>query len=376
MNIVLLYGGKSGEHEISLLSCAAIARNMNPRNSVKLVSITKDGRWYLEEDKMLEELRKNPEASLSIHPIEKRRVSIVPGGGREKAFSVADYYIPCDVAFPVLHGSFGEDGTVQGLLEIAGVPYVGCGVLASALAMDKETAKILWQAAGLPVVPYVSITRADVNDSVRYDMKVEEAISKLGFPLFVKPCAVGSSNGASRATNERQLSVALLDAFQWDNKVLIEKAINAREIECSVTGNSVTCSPDKPETALSVYGPGEIMPTHTFYDYSAKYTDPNGASLAIPADIPGQQAAEIRELALKAYSAINASGFSRVDFFMDRDTGKLYINEINSIPGFTNISMFPKLCASTGLDFSTLTDLLCAEAQARFQARATLRTSR
>ncbi|MBQ2315424.1 MAG: D-alanine--D-alanine ligase [Treponema sp.] len=376
MNIVLMYGGRSGEHEISLLSCAAVARNINPRHTVTLISVSKDGKWYLEDENVLTKLRADKNAALSIHAVEKQRVSLVPGGGREKTFFVDGYYIPCDVVFPVMHGTYSEDGTIQGMFEMAGIPYVGCGVLASAATMDKHITKILWQHAGLPVVPYICITRADVNDSSRYDALVEQAVKELGFPLFVKPCSAGSSDGASRAENEKELSVALLDAFQWDNKVLIEKAVSAREVECSVTGNSVTFSPDEPETVPNAYGPGEIVPTHTFYDYDAKYNDPDGAELKIPAALDAALLSRIREMAKKAYRAVDASGLSRVDFFIDRNTQELYLNEINTIPGFTSISMFPKLCDAEGLPFGELLELLFAEAKARFAARDRLRTSR
>ncbi|MCR5762314.1 MAG: D-alanine--D-alanine ligase [Treponema sp.] len=376
MNVVLLYGGKSGEHEISLISCTSVVRNINKNHQVSLISVSKDGRWYLEDAKYIEEIKSNPDAVLSVHAIEKNRVSVVPGGGREKSFYVDGYYIPCDVAFPVMHGTYSEDGTIQGLLEMAGVPYVGCGVLSSSATMDKEFTKILWKNEGLPVVPYFCITRAEVNDSVVYDKKISQAIDAFGYPLFVKPCCAGSSDGASKASTFKELSIALMEAFQWDNKVLIEKSINAREVECSVTGNSVTCSFDKPETVLTAYGPGEIVPKHTFYDYDAKYNDPDGAELKIPASLPEETLSYIRDTAKKAYAAVNASGLSRVDFFIDKDTNEIYLNEINTIPGFTSISMFPKMCESAGLDYTSLIDLLFAQAKARFESVITLRTSR
>ncbi|MBQ6567872.1 MAG: D-alanine--D-alanine ligase [Treponema sp.] len=376
MNIVLLYGGRSGEHEISLISAAAVARGLDKAHTVALVSVGKDGKWYLEEDSVLGQLRADPKAELSVHADKSRQVSVIPGGGREGAFSCGGRAIPCDVAFPVMHGSYSEDGSLQGLLEMAGVPYVGCGILASALGMDKESAKLMWQNAGIPVVPYRCLTLADVNDSRVYDSKIEEAVKALGFPLFVKPCAAGSSDGASKATNMKELSFALMEAFQWDTKVLIEKSIDAREVECSVTGNSITGSAATPETLLRAYGPGEIVPKHVFYDYDAKYNDPDGAELKIPADLDGAKSSYIKETALKAYRVLNASGMARVDFFIDRTSGDIYLNEINTIPGFTNISMFPKLCTSEGLDFTALTDLLLTQAEERFKARDALRTSR
>ena len=376
MNIVLLYGGRSGEHEISLVSCAAVARNIAENHKVTLISIGKDGKWYLQKEDLIENLKNNPEEKLSVNADEKMTVSIIPGGGKEKALFANGHYIEADVVFPVLHGTYGEDGTVQGLLELAGLPYVGCGVFASAATMDKVQTKILLQSAGIPIVPYVCLSRTQINDSKLYDKLVEETINKLGFPLFVKPCSAGSSDGASRADNARQLSFALMEAFSWDNKVLIEKAINAREIECSVTGNSVTASAEVKESQLKAYGPGEIVPRHKFYDYDAKYNDPDGADLRIPALLDSEKTNFIKETAKKAYAVMDCSGLSRVDFFEDRDTGKIYLNEINTIPGFTSISMFPKMCQSEGLDFTNLLEVLFTEAKARFDARQSLTTSR
>ena len=376
MNVVLLYGGRSGEHDISIISCSAVARMVGANHSVKLISIDRDGKWYLQDDSVLENLKKNPDAKLEINADPKNAVSVIPGGKSEGAFTTGGKSIPADVVFPVLHGTNGEDGTVQGLLEMAMVPYVGCGVFSSAATMDKIQTKILWEHAGLPVVPYICLTRADINDGKRYDSLVDSAISSMGFPLFVKPCSAGSSDGASKACNAKELSVALMEAFLWDNKVLIEKAIDAREIECSVTGNSVTADFDKPSTLLQAYGPGEIVPTHTFYDYDAKYNDPDGAALKIPALLDEEKLNYIRETAKKAYRAVDASGLSRVDFFIDKKTGEIYLNEINTIPGFTSISMFPKMCESEGLGFTALLDKLFDEAICRYSARENLRTER
>lgn len=376
MNIVLLYGGRSGEHDVSLISCSAVARMVGENHKVTLISIDRDGRWYVQDDSVLENLKKDSASHLSVNAEKKNLVSIIPGGGKEGAFIANGKAIPADVVFPVLHGTNGEDGTVQGLLEMAMVPYVGCGVFSSAATMDKVQTKILWEHAGLPVVPYMCLTRADINDSHRYDQLVQQSIETLGFPLFVKPCSAGSSDGAAKATNQRELSFSLMEAFQWDNKVLIEKSINAREVECSVTGNSVTADPSQPATMLEAYGPGEIVPKHTFYDYDAKYNDPDGAELKIPALLDDEKLNYIRETAKKAYAAVDASGLSRVDFFIDRDNGEIYLNEINTLPGFTSISMFPKMCESAGLKFTALLDKLFDEAVCRFKARESLRTER
>src|SRR5574344_579675 len=374
MNIVLIYGGRSGEHEMSLISCASVARNVASSHKVKLIGITKDVKWYLQDDAVLAELKKNPQAKLSVTVDEKNAVSIIPGGGSEGALVANGKVILADVVFPVMHGTYSEDGTIQGLLEMANLAYVGCGVFSSSATMDKEKTKILWEAAGLPVVPYVCLTRSDINDSRIYDKRLSEAIKKLHFPLFVKPCSAGSSDGASKASNEKELSVALLDAFQWDDKVLIEKAINAQEIECAVTGNAMTAPADSEIENVKAYGPGEIVLTHEFYDYNAKYNDADG--VRIPADAPADVLETVRRTAVRAYKVLDASGLSRVDFFRDRDTGKLYLNEINTLPGFTSISMFPKMCDHAGLHFTELTDLLIDEAVARYRTQEALQTSR
>lgn len=376
MNVVLMCGGKSGEHEISLMSCASVARNISSKHNVKLISVSKDGKWYLEDDSVIENLKKDASAKLQVHALEERRVSLVPGSDKNLTLYACGKSIPCDVVFPVMHGTYCEDGTIQGLFEMCALPYVGCQTLSSAATMDKETTKVLWQAAGLPVVPYMCVTKSDINDSKRYDSLLQEAAEKLKFPLFVKPCSAGSSDGASKANNMRELSYALMMAFSWDNKVLIEKAINAREVECSVTGNSITQDAARPCTLLKAYGPGEIVPKHTFYDYDAKYNDPDGAELKIPALLEEEKLEEIRETAKKAYRVVNASGLSRVDFFIDRDSGETYLNEINTMPGFTSISMFPKMCEAFGLKYSDLIDYLLDEALAAFEDKGKLCTSR
>ena len=373
MNVVLFAGGKSGEHEISLVSCAAVARAISSAHQVRLITISKSGRWYLEEASVLEELRANPAATLAVHENPAAEVKVSFALGKDKAFFARGGYIPCDVAFAVLHGTYGEDGTIQGVFEMAGVPYAGCGVLSSSVAMDKESAKLVLQSAGLPVVPFVCIRRCD---AAHLDEALAGAAEKLGFPLFVKPCAAGSSDGAARAVNSEELAAAAAEAFTWDDKILVEKAIDAREIECSVTGCAVTEDAGSPCTRVRAYGPGEIVPTHGFYDWDAKYTDPDGALLQVPAHLPPDVIATIKELAVKAYRAISASGLARVDFFVDKGTGAIYLNEINTMPGFTSISMFPKLCAAEGLGFTQLVDLLLEQAVATFQAKTRLRTQR
>ncbi len=376
MNICVIYGGKSGEHEISLISASSIVRNIKKENNVILIAITKSGKWYLQPESEYERICKDSSATLKIMEDEKSAVSIIPGNGKN-AFAVCGKPLEIDVVFPALHGTYGEDGTIQGLFDMADIPYVGCTTLASAVTMDKEKTKMIWQSAGLPVVPYVCMKRFVMLDSVLYDSFIEETEKELGgYPLFVKPCCAGSSNGAGKANNRRELSYQLMQAFQWDDKVLIEKAINAREVECSVTGNSVTFAPESEVEDVVAYIPGEIVPTHTFYDFDAKYNDPDGARLQIPANLSENDLEKIRKTACAAYKTLDASGLSRVDFFIDKDSGQVYLNEINTMPGFTSISMFPKMCDAAGLNYPELIDLLISEALEKYKSKKTLITSR
>ena len=376
MNICVIYGGKSGEHEISLISAASIVRGISKENKVILIGIGKDGKWYLQKDAEYDRVCSDSKANLQIEIDEKALVTVIPGG-KKNAFAVAGKTLDVDVVFPALHGTYGEDGTIQGLLDMADLPYVGCTTLASAITMDKEKTKMIWQSVGLPVVPYVCMKRHVMLDSVLYDAFLEAAEEELGgYPLFVKPCCAGSSNGASKAKNRKELSFALMEAFQWDDKVLIEKSINAREVECSVTGNSVTFPADSDTEEVVAYIPGEIVPTHTFYDFDAKYNDPEGASLQIPANLSESDLEKIRKTACAAYKVLDATGLSRVDFFIDKDTNAVYLNEINTMPGFTPISMFPKMCDAAGLEFGALVELLITEAVERYNAKQNLCTSR
>lgn len=376
MNLAILFGGKSSEHEVSLVSASSVARNLDPsKYKVIPIGISKSGKWFLQSDEELARVQKDPKAAFTINEDPSKIVSVIPGG-KNDAFLVEGRSLHVDAVFGVVHGTFCEDGVMQGLLEAAEVPYVGCGVMASGLTMDKEKTKVVWNDNGLPVVPYYCFTRADINDNKRYDALVEKVIADFGFPIFVKPCNAGSSVGASKASNARELSMALAEAFTWDNKVLVEKAVNAREIECSVTGNALIQNPENAFSAVRSYTPGEINPTHEFYDYDAKYNDPDGAALNIPANLDEKTAQEIKTLAEKAYIALDCSGLSRVDFFIDKDTGKIYLNEINTIPGFTSISMFPKMCEAAGLGYKDLINLLIDEAVERFNESKKLLTSR
>ena len=376
MNIALIYGGRSGEHEISLISAAAVLRGFSKQHKIFLIGITKDGRWFLQDDSLQEKLLNNPSEKLTIIEDSSKLINIFPGL-KNKSFCVQGNPLEIDIVFPVLHGTYGEDGTIQGLFEMADIPYVGCSHISSAITMDKEKTKMIWQSAGLPVVPYVCMKRCVMLDSVVYDAFIEEAEKELGgYPLFVKPCSAGSSNGASKANSRKELCFALMEAFQWDDKVLIEKSINAREVECSVTGNSVTYPADSETEEVIAYIPGEIAPSHTFYDFDAKYNDPNGAKLLIPADLSENDLEKIRKTAVAAYKVLDATGLSRVDFFIDRDSKAVYLNEINTMPGFTPISMFPKMCHAAGLHFEELIALLIDEAIGRYNAKNSLSTSR
>lgn len=375
MNIGIIYGGRSGEHEISLISAAAIARGISKDKNIVLIGITKEGKWYLQDKSEFDRICKDKNAVLTISEDPAKLVNIIPGAKKD-SFVVAGKSLELDLVFPALHGTYGEDGTIQGLFEMADLPYVGCTHISSALTMDKEKTKMIWQAAGLPVVPYVCMKRFVMMDSVLYDAFLDETEKELGYPMFVKPCCAGSSNGAAKAKDRRELCYNLMEAFLWDDKVLIEKSINAREIECSVTGNSVTFPADSDEEAVTAYIPGEIAPTHTFYDFDAKYNDPDGAKLLIPAELSENDLEKIRKTACAAYKVLDATGLARVDFFIDKDTKAVYLNEINTMPGFTTISMFPKMCEAAGLDFESLTNLLIEEALKRYEAKTKLSTSR
>lgn len=366
MKIAIIYGGKSGEHEVSLASASSIVRTIDREHTLYLIGITKNGEWFLQPQQLAESLCADAAAVLTIECDEKARVAVVPGGGTAKGLTVNGAPLPVDVVFPVLHGSFGEDGTIQGLFEMTELPYVGGGVLASSAAMDKEKTKIIWQHEGLPIVPFICMKRKQWESKTEREALLAQAEKDFEYPLFVKPCRVGSSVGAGKARNRTELSAQIQEAFLWDSKILIEVCIDAREIECSVTGND----------ECTVYTPGEIIPSHEFYDYDAKYTDPNGARLQIPADIDDEQRRSIRAMARKAYEALDLSGLSRVDFFIDKKTKALYINEINTIPGFTSISMFPKMCAASGLPYQELIMRLFDLALERFAATRHIKTDR
>jgi len=347
LKVAVLFGGRSGEHEVSVRSAASVARGLAGRHDVRCVFIDKAGRWLLQEGP-----EPRPAGGEPVF------LAAVPGdGGRLRRLSDARDLVRPDVYFPVLHGTYGEDGTVQGLLELAAVPYVGAGVAASAAAMDKTMMKALFARAGLPQVEHRELRGRDPAAEAR-------ALAELGLPLFVKPANLGSSVGITKVKAAAAFGPALEKAFLYDRKVVVERGIEARELEVSVLGN------DLPEASV----PGEIVPDREFYDYDSKYATDSRAGLLIPAPIEATATDEIRRLAISAFQAVDACGYARVDFFLEKTTGRLLVNEINTIPGFTAISMFPKLWEASGLPYAELLARLVALALERHRARARLRT--
>ena len=364
INIGVLYGGRSGEHDVSLCSAAsafsALDRN---KYNVTAIGIARDGRWFVQEKPEIVPDKdfgrklalKKSGVWLVNHFEQKNKLHLYNIKNKNKEVVV-------DVVFPVIHGTFCEDGTLQGLLELAMVPYVGADVIGSAVGMDKDVAKRLLKDAGIPVVPSVTVSKQNWKENSRMIMK--EALAKLGLPLFVKPVCAGSSVGVKKVKQQGELAKAMNFAFQFDTRVMIEKAIDCREIECAVLGN------EKPAGSVL----GEIIPNHEFYSYEAKYIDPNGAALKIPAEISKAQSEKIRKFAVEGYMALGCTSMARVDFFLDRKTGKFYLNEINTLPGFTSISMYPKLWEATGLNYSDLLDKLIALALDRHEKKLEIKT--
>lgn len=346
LRVAILYGGRSAEHEVSVISARSVMAAIDrSKYDVVPIAITKAGRWMLPE-KTPEQLEA-PKGSLPGTGEQGTGVALMrePGGAELKPLDGGAGVGGIDVVFPVLHGPYGEDGTVQGMLELAGVAYVGAGVLASALGMDKEMQKELFSSRGLPVVPYIHV---HADDWQRGPASILELASdEIGIPCFTKPARLGSSIGVSRCTTPDELRAGLDLALQHDDKALVEKAINGRELECSVLGN------DEPEASIV----GEIVSAHAFYDFEAKYIE-EGSELLIPAPIPENVSEEIRRLAVEAFRAIDCAGMARVDFFYDEASGAVYVNEINTIPGFTPISMYPKLWEASGIPYAKLIDRL------------------
>lgn len=354
MNIALIFGGRSGEHEVSLRSAASVYENLDKtRHDVTLIGIAKDGTWYCQQEPVIKE------GALVLSKRDHQRVYMAPG----KGLFLSEKTLKVDIVLPILHGTFGEDGTLQGLLDMLGIPYIGSGVAGSYLGMDKEAAKVLWINAGLPVVPYrVLRTHDTASEGFSLESWARETAKRFGYPLYVKPARAGSSVGVSRAENDAALTEALTEALKYDTKILVEPGINARELECAVIGN----------TSVKAFPPGEIIPVDTFYDYDAKYRNPKGANLVVTASLPENKKKEITDIAAAAYAAAEGRGFARVDLFMDKNDGRIYLNEINTIPGFTTISMFPKMCEAGGIPFPELIDRLIALGLEEFETRQKL----
>src|SRR5438552_828512 len=376
VRVGVLFGGRSGELEVSLLSAASVLNAMDKHKyEVVPIGITKEGRWLTatEAEKLLSgkpleheprHLRAgDPEATPGAAVLAAGEAVVVPPepkktGGSLTPFQsdsalarrASDRAINVDVIFPVLHGTFGEDGTIQGLLELADIPYVGAGVLGSAAGMDKDIMKSLFRAAGLPIVKHVTFLRSDWETEPKKIQKLAE--SKLKYPVFVKPANLGSSVGITKAHNRAELGPCIYEAAKFDRKIVIEEGVGgkkkkAREIECSVLGN------DQPKASV----PGEIVPGKEFYDYTAKYLD-EGSQLIIPAKLTKAETRKVQELAIQAFQAVDCSGLARVDFLMDPKNRKIFVNEINTMPGFTAISMYPKLWAASGLSYPDLIERL------------------
>jgi D-alanine-D-alanine ligase len=378
IRVGILFGGRSGEHEVSLLSAASVLNAIDKtKYEVVPIGITKDGRWLTAEhaERLLKGERHagegaratnlragDPEAtpgaallatgeSVVVPPEPARRdAGLAPFQTDATLRRAADRAINVDVIFPVLHGTFGEDGTIQGLLELADIAYVGAGVLGSSAGMDKDVMKSLFHAAGLPIVKHVTVLRSQFE---REPKKVEKLVeSKLRYPVFVKPANLGSSVGISKAHDRKELGPAIAEAAKFDRKIVIEEGVGgkknkAREIECAVLGN------DNPKASVA----GEIVPCKEFYDYDAKYLA-EGSELVIPAKLAKAEMKRVQQLAIAAFQAVDCTGLARVDFLMDPKSRKIFVNEINTMPGFTAISMYPKLWAATGVPYPELIDRL------------------
>ena len=358
--IGILFGGKSAEHEISLLSAKNIFEAIDrTKFEPVLVGIDKNGNWLINDASHFLLNADNP-ALISLNPDGKPIVlrpesrSLLSAGTAGNQFAP----VPLDAVFPILHGPFGEDGTIQGFLKLAGIPYVGPGVLGSAVGMDKDAMKRLLRDAGIPIGKFLTVRS---HERIPSFAEVEAA---LGAPFFIKPANMGSSVGISKVREYGEYSGAVSGAFQYDTKIVIEEFIHGREIECAVLGNE--------EPAASV--PGEIIPSHDFYSYDAKYLDENGASLEIPAKLDEQTKRRVQELAVKVFQVLCCEGLSRVDFFL-RESGEVIVNEINTMPGFTKVSMYPKLWEASGVSYTELITRLIELAISRFEKERGLRTS-
>lgn len=356
MRVAVLFGGKSAEHEVSIQSAKNVVTSLNKdKYEVVLIGIDKVGDWHLCPPQFL--LRSSFSHQQSLPQGEE--VSFITNSGRNNLLSVSgqDQIGKIDVVFPVLHGPYGEDGSMQGFLKLANVPFVGSGVLGSAIGMDKDVMKRLFRDAGLPVAKFLVFRK---NDKIDF-AKIE---SELGLPFFVKSANLGSSIGVEKVHDKSEFEAALRESFKYDTKIIIEEFIKCREIECSVLGNH------DPIASIA----GEIIPQHEFYDYEAKYFDENGAIFKVPAELAAKKINEVQQLAIQAFKTLELDGMARVDFFLS-DDDKLFVNEVNTIPGFTNISMYPKLWEASGVSNEELVDKLIELAIEKFEEQKSLQTS-
>lgn len=357
LRVALICGGKSAEHEVSLVSARNVADAIDKEKyEVVVVGIDKSGRWLLPDAATF--LSGARDASTARLDVQGSAVALVPGSAGALSVAGSASIGAIDVVFPILHGPYGEDGTVQGLLKLAGVPFVGAGVLGSAVGMDKDVMKRLLRDAGIPIAKFLACTH---DTSISF----AKAKKSLGLPLFVKPANLGSSVGVSKARTKKEYDAALAEAFRFDSKVIVEEFVKGREIECAVLGN------EKPIAS----GVGEIIPHHDFYSYEAKYLDEDGAGLEVPAKIPAAIKRRAQQLAIKTFQTLGCEGLGRVDFFLTK-SGKLLVNEINTMPGFTKISMYPRLWAEAGISYPTLIDRLIQLALERHEREKKLQISR
>ncbi|MFQ6023177.1 MAG: D-alanine--D-alanine ligase, partial [Acidiferrobacterales bacterium] len=360
IRVGILFGGKSAEHEVSLQSAKSIVDAIDrSKYDVTLIGIDKAGQWYLNDASTFLLHADNPKL-IALNK-GNEGVTLIPGatsGNNLMSLSGTGTVGAVDVVFPVLHGPYGEDGAIQGLFKLADIAFVGSAVLGAAVSMDKDVMKRLLRSADIPTARCIAVDKTS-GESISYS----QVSDSLGLPCFVKPANLGSSVGVSKVENERQFKAAVGDAFQYDNKIVIEEFIGGREIECSVLGNE--------DPIASV--PGEVVPTHAFYSYDAKYIDEKGAELRIPAELSEDVVKEVQELAIKAFKALCCEGMARVDFFV-AEGSKVYVNELNSIPGFTKISMYPKLWEASGISYMELIDRLIQLALERHERDRKLKT--
>jgi D-alanine-D-alanine ligase len=354
--VAILFGGKSAEHEVSLQSAKNIVGAIDKEKyNVVLIGIDKQGKWLLNNNS---HSFLNPRSPKSIKLSKSGdSIALVPHGkGEIVNFSNPKNKLTVDIAFPVLHGPFGEDGTIQGLLKLAGVPFVGAGVLGSAVGMDKDIMKRLLRDAKIPIAKFLVFKDTNI-------IKFEKVVENIGLPFFVKPANLGSSVGISKVKSKKDFRKAITEAFRYDRKILLEEYINGREIECSILGN------DSPIASV----PGEVITNNEFYSYKAKYIDENGAVLEIPAKLEKNVIKKIQNLAIKTFETLSCEGLGRVDFFL-QNNGEVIVNEINTIPGFTSISMYPKLWEASGMSYTNLIDKLILLAIERFEKEQKLST--